>query len=218
MGNTLRLILGDQLNAQHSWFSTVDNHITYVMIESREEGSYAPHHIQKVTGIFSAMRQFAQSLRSLGHQFHYHSILDGPEPNLRTVLTEFARKKGIKHIELQEPDEWRLREDLEKLQDEGFEISWYSSEHFISSSDEFQGLFKGKKTFLMETFYRALRKRTGLLMDGGQPVGGKWNYDAQNRKKLPKDHLPPPPFVPSTDVTKEFADAIAAKLPTIGKL
>ena len=158
MGNTLRLILGDQLNAHHSWFSTVDKHITYVMIESREEGSYAPHHIQKVTGIFSAMRQFAQSMQLLGHHFHYHNILEGNEPNLRTILASIARKKGITHIQLQEPDEWRLRKDLEKLRNEGFEISWHSSEHFISTSDEFQELFKGKKTFLMETFYRALRK------------------------------------------------------------
>ena len=218
MGKTLRLILGDQLNAQHSWFSTVNNEHTFVMIESREEGSYAPHHIQKVVGIFSAMRQFAHSLKSQGHQLHYHKILDSTEANLRTVLASIAHQYGAERIELQEPDEWRLREDLEQLKDEGFKITWCSSEHFISTREEFQGLFEGKKTFLMETFYRALRRRTGILMDMGQPAGGKWNYDAQNRKKLPKNHLPPPPFVPSTDVSTELKDALAAQLPTIGKL
>ena len=218
MGKTLRLILGDQLNAQHSWFSTVNNEHTFVMIESREEGSYAPHHIQKVVGIFSAMRQFAHSLKSQGHQLHYHKILDSTEANLRSVLASIAQQYGTERIELQEPDEWRLREDLEQLKDEGFKITWCSSEHFISTREEFQGLFEGKKTFLMETFYRALRRRTGILMDMGQPAGGKWNYDAQNRKKLPKNHLPPPPFVPSTDVSTELKDALAAQLPTIGKL
>jgi deoxyribodipyrimidine photolyase-related protein len=218
MGKTLRLILGDQLNAQHSWFSTVNNEHTFVMIESREEGSYAPHHIQKVVGIFSAMRQFAHSLKSQGHQLHYHKILDSTEANLRTVLASIAHQYGAERIELQEPDEWRLREGLEQLKDEGFKITWCSSEHFISTREEFQGLFEGKKTFLMETFYRALRRRTGILMDMGQPAGGKWNYDAQNRKKLPKNHLPPPPFVPSTDVSTELKDALAAQLPTIGKL
>ena len=218
MGKTLRLILGDQLNAQHSWFSTVNNEYTFVMIESREEGSYAPHHIQKVVGIFSAMRQFAHSLKSQGHQLHYHKILDSTEANLRTVLASIAHQYGAERIELQEPDEWRLREDLEQLKDEGFKITLCSSEHFISTREEFQGLFEGKKTFLMETFYRALRRRTGILMDMGQPAGGKWNYDAQNRKKLPKNHLPPPPFVPSTDVSTELKDALAAQLPTIGKL
>lgn len=218
MGKTLRLILGDQLNAQHSWFSTVNNEYTFVMIESREEGSYAPHHIQKVVGIFSAMRQFAHSLKSQGHQLHYHKILDSTEANLRTVLASIAHQYGTERIELQEPDEWRLREDLEQLKDEGFKITWCSSEHFISTRKEFQELFEGKKTFLMETFYRALRRRTGILMDMGQPAGGKWNYDAQNRKKLPKNHLPPPPFVPSTDVSAELKDALAAQLPTIGKL
>jgi len=218
MGKTLRLILGDQLNAQHSWFSTVNNEHTFVMIESREEGSYAPHHIQKVVGIFSAMRQFAHSLKSQGHQLHYHKILDSTEANLRTVLASIAQQYGAERIELQEPDEWRLREDLEQLKDEGFKITWCSSEHFISTREEFEGLFEGKKTFLMETFYRALRRRTGILMDMAQPAGGKWNYDAQNRKKLPKNHLPPPPFVPSTDVSAELKDALAAQLPTIGKL
>ena len=218
MGKTLRLILGDQLNAQHSWFSTVNNEHTFVMIESREEGSYAPHHIQKVVGIFSAMRQFAHSLKSQGHQLHYHKILDSTEANLRTVLASIAHQYGAERIELQEPDEWRLREDLEQLKDGGFKITWCSSEHFISTREEFEGLFEGKKTFLMETFYRALRRRTGILMDMAQPAGGKWNYDAQNRKKLPKNHLPPPPFVPSTDVSTELKDALAAQLPTIGKL
>ena len=218
MGKTLRLILGDQLNAQHSWFSTVNNEHTFVMIESREEGSYAPHHIQKVVGIFSAMRQFAHSLKSQGHQLHYHKILDSTQANLRTVLASIAQQYGAERIELQEPDEWRLREDLEQLKDEGFKITWCSSEHFISTREEFEGLFEGKKTFLMETFYRALRRRTGILMDMAQPAGGKWNYDAQNRKKLPKNHLPPAPFVPSTDVSAELKDAQAAQLPTIGKL
>jgi len=218
MGKTLRLILGDQLNAQHSWFSTVNNEHTFVMIESREEGSYAPHHIQKVVGIFSAMRQFAHSLKSQGHQLHYHKILDSTEANLRTVLASIAQQYGAERIELQEPDEWRLREDLEQLKDEGFKITWCSSEHFISTREEFEGLFEGKKTFLMETFYRALRRRTGILMDMAQPAGDKWNYDAQNRKKLPKNHLPPAPFVPSTDVSAELKDALAAQLPTIGKL
>ena len=218
MGKTLRLILGDQLNAQHSWFSTVNNEHTFVMIESREEGSYAPHHIQKVVGIFSAMRQFAHSLKSQGHQLHYHKILDSTEANLRTVLASIAHQYGAERIELQEPDELRLREDLEQLKDEGFKITWCSSEHFISTREEFEGLFEGKKTFLMETFYRALRRRTGILMDMAQPAGDKWNYDAQNRKKLPKNHLPPAPFVPSTDVSAELKDAQAAQLPTIGKL
>ena len=214
----VRLILGDQLNVNHSWFMDVNKHVCYALFEMRQETDYVRHHIQKVVGIFSAMRQFAHSLKSQGHQLHYHKILDSTEANLRTVLASIAHQYGAERIELQEPDEWRLREDLEQLKDEGFKITWCSSEHFISTREEFQGLFEGKKTFLMETFYRALRRRTGILMDMGQPAGGKWNYDAQNRKKLPKNHLPPPPFVPSTDVSTELKDALAAQLPTIGKL
>ena len=219
MPKTLRLILGDQLTHSLSALEGIDVENDIVLLaEVRSEACYVKHHKKKIIYIFSAMRQFAHSLKSQGHQLHYHKILDSTEANLRTVLASIAHQYGTERIELQEPDEWRLREDLEQLKNEGFKITWCSSEHFISTREEFQGIFEGKKTFLMETFYRALRRRTGILMDMGQPAGGKWNYDAQNRKKLPKNHLPPPPFVPSTDVSTELKDALAAQLPTIGKL
>ena len=64
MKKTLRLILGDQLNSNHSWFKSVDDSVTYVMMEIRTETDYAQHHIQKVVGIFAAMQNFANQLKS----------------------------------------------------------------------------------------------------------------------------------------------------------
>jgi deoxyribodipyrimidine photolyase-related protein len=55
MSKTLRLILGDQLNSNHSWYQTKDNSVTYVLMEIRSETDYATHHIQKIAGFFSAM-------------------------------------------------------------------------------------------------------------------------------------------------------------------
>ena len=76
MSKTVRLIFGDQLNGNHSWFKTVDDSVTYVMMEIRTETDYAQHHIQKVVGIFAAMRAFANELQSKNHKFIYFHLND----------------------------------------------------------------------------------------------------------------------------------------------
>ncbi|MGB1184202.1 MAG: cryptochrome/photolyase family protein [Schleiferiaceae bacterium] len=218
MKTTVRLILGDQLNPHHSWFEEVNDSITYVLIESWDEATYAPHHIQKVAGIFSAMRQFADSLEQKGHHVHYINILTSRNKSIAAELDYLCVQAGIQHVEIQEPDEWRLRQILKSIARDGLTLRFVSSEHFISAPGEFRRTFEGKKTYVMETFYRKLRKRTGILMDGATPFCGKWNYDAQNRKKLPKNHLPPPPFLPETDVSQVVADIKEAGIPCIGAL
>ena len=82
MSKTLRLIIGDQLNSNHSWYTTVDDSVTYVLMEIRSETDYAQHHIQKVVGIFAAMRSFATELQSNKHQVIYIHLND--ENNLQT--------------------------------------------------------------------------------------------------------------------------------------
>jgi deoxyribodipyrimidine photolyase-related protein len=77
----LRLVLGDQLNINHSWFSEVDKHVTYVLMEIQSETNYAHHHIQKVIGFFAAMQAFAAPLKSLKHQVIYLKLND--ENNLQ---------------------------------------------------------------------------------------------------------------------------------------
>ena len=72
----VRLVLGDQLNTQHSWFKTTDNQVTYVLMEMRQETDYVVHHIQKVVAFFGAMRQFGQTLVQQGHRVHYLKIED----------------------------------------------------------------------------------------------------------------------------------------------
>ena len=71
---TLRLILGDQLNIQHSWFSNQQDHVIYVMMEIRQETDYAKHHIQKIVSFFLAMREFKIELERQGHQVYYFKI------------------------------------------------------------------------------------------------------------------------------------------------
>ena len=73
---TLRIILGDQLNTNHSWFKTADDTVTYVMMEIRSETDYAQHHIQKILGIFAAMQQFAKELQQQKHHVIYIKLND----------------------------------------------------------------------------------------------------------------------------------------------
>ena len=109
----LRLILGDQLNLQHPWFDTVEQEVTYVLMEMRQETDYAPHHIQKVVGFFSAMRHFAQTLERLGHQVIYLKLED--EDNKQTLpanLSALFEREQITSFEYQYPDEYRLDQQL----------------------------------------------------------------------------------------------------------
>ena len=218
MIKTIRVILGDQLNPFHSWFTEVKTDVSYLFIESRGEASYAPHHIQKVVGIFSSMRQFANMLKRQGHKVIYHKILKSGEIELIDILDSICVKTGVHNLQFQYPDELRMLQNLQKLKTRGYLISFTSSEHFISTPEDFRVTFEGKKTFLMESFYRKLRKKTGILMQGNQPKGGKWNYDNLNRKKIPKNHTIPEPFLPSTDATEVYNEVLQANLPTIGSM
>ena len=186
MPNTLRLILGDQLNSTHSWFSKTDDSVTYLMMEMRQETDYVTHHIQKVVGFFLSMRGFAEKLRNAGHRVLYFT-LDHPENRqyLSDQLLYLLQTEGFEKFEYQLPDEYRLdgmlKDICEKLPIPSQSVD---SEHFLTTRDFLKEFFKGKKTFLMETFYREMRRNHQILMDGKEPLTGQWNYDHDNRQAL----------------------------------
>ena len=220
MNKTLRLILGDQLNSNHSWFKSVDDSVTYVMMEIRSETDYTQHHIQKVVGIFAAMRNFAQQLKSNNHNLIYFHLND--ENNLQSFqsnIQSLISNHQFTNFEYQLPDEYRVDEDLKQLCN-AISISSISvdSEHFFTTRNELGAFFEGKKTFLMESFYRAMRKKHDVLMEGDQPLTGKWNYDSDNRKKLPKDHKPTSPLVFNNDVSDILIEIKKTDIKTIGSL
>ena len=218
MKKTLRLILGDQLNLNHSWFTTVDDSVTFVMMEIRSETDYAQHHIQKVVGIFSAMRNFAIQLKSNNHNLIYYQLNDKNNlqsftKNLQILISEHQ----FNHFEYQFPDEYRVDQDLKQLSNAiSITSSAVDSEHFFTSRNELGDLFEGKKTFLMESFYRAMRKKHHVLMEGDKPLNGKWNFDSDNRKKLPKEHKPTSPLVFENDVSDILFEIEKTDIKTIG--
>ena len=219
--NTLRLILGDQLNINHSWFKKVDDSVTYVMMEIRTETDYAQHHIQKVIGIFAAMQEFANDLQQKKHKVLYIKLND--KNNLQSFDKNFdllILKYNFTNFEYQLPDEYRVDEHLKKYSASLLiPTKTFDSEHFYSSRYELGDLFAGKKMYLMETFYRYMRKKHRvLIVDDDKPLNGKWNFDEDNRLKLPKEHKPTTPFLFKNNLSEIEQEIKNAKLKTIGEV
>ena len=191
---TLRLILGDQLNPQHSWFASLEPNAVFVMMEVRSETDYVLHHAQKIISIFAAMRDMARHLAQAGHRVHYLRIDDAAntqsfEGNLSALIGHY---KALL-FEYQDPDEWRIDQQLAAFsKQQSIPCTQVSSEHFFTERHEAAELFAGRKKWLMETFYRHMRVRHAVLIDSAKkPVGGQWNFDAENRKSWPGMPLEP---------------------------
>ena len=216
----LRLILGDQLNSNHSWFSNIDDNIVYCFFEMRQETDYVKHHIQKVVGFFAAMRNFAEELKAQNHKVVYFKINDQKNTqNLVNNLSILIDELAVEKFEYQEPDEYRLDHQL-KIFCEGLNIEFkiFSTEHFYTKREDLSFFFKGKKQFLMENFYRNMRKKHQILMVDKQPEGGKWNYDASNRKKWKNDVLIPQEISFNINVTDILSEIEDSGINTIGKI
>ena len=215
----LRLILGDQLNARHSWFRSVDDEVVYVLMEVRSETDYVRHHAQKVLGIFAAMRRFGEALAKAGHRVEYLRIGDTRNQhsfaaNLPWLIAQF----GATRLERMEADEWRVEQALlEAFAASGLPNAVVSAEHFLLERDEAAKRF-AKKVPRMEFFYRDLRRRHQILLEpDGEPRGGRWNFDAENRAKWPGD--PPAPAWPwqKHDLRALWEEIEAAGVQTMGE-
>ncbi|TDN87175.1 deoxyribodipyrimidine photolyase-related protein [Salegentibacter sp. 24] len=191
---TLRLILGDQLNYQHSWFKQEQKNLLYVFMEMRQETDYVLHHIQKIVGFFRSMRNFAEYLRKREHEVIYLKINDLRNQqilskNLSWLISEYK----IEKFEYQLPDEFRLDKQLKDFC-KGLSIvsEAYDTEHFFTSREDLAKFYEGKKQMTMEYFYREMRKKHEiLLVNEKDPEGGKWNFDKTNRKKwMGKPEIP----------------------------
>lgn len=217
---SLRLILGDQLNLQHSWFAQTDSEVSYCLFEMRQETDYVAHHIQKIVGFFAAMRQMAASLIENGHQVIYLSINEPSNlQDLGLNLNRLIEEHGFDCFEYQEPDEYRLAEQLKQICGSlAIESRICGSEHFLVDQMYLARLFEGKKQVLMESFYRKVRKQYGFLMEGDEPAGGKWNFDHENRKKWNGTPAVPKHFPISNNLTGVYEDVLKSGCKFIGKI
>lgn len=181
----LRLILGDQLNSEHSWYRKPDADVLYIVAELRQETDYVKHHRQKLCAFFAAMEAFADHLKDCGHQVLHLSLDDtAAYAGLGELLEQLCRLYPVSELEYQQPDEYRLARQLETLAIKGVTIRCCDTEHFLLPFSEISRHFSPGKHQRMENFYRWMRRHHQILMDGDEPLGGQWNFDAENRNKL----------------------------------
>lgn len=185
-----------------------------LMCEVMSEATYVQHHIKKIAFVFSAMRHFRDELRGSGWNVEYVHIDDPDNQGDLTNEVERALKRyDCDRVLVTEPGEWRLRELMKSWSETWtVPVTLLPDERFLCSHAEFDQWADGRKQLRMEYFYREMRRKTGLLMEGDKPVGGKWNYDADNRKPAKADlFLPVRHDFPPDTITEEVLQAVEAR-------
>lgn len=211
MVTRLVLILGDQLSHEGAALRAADPaRDVIVMAEVMAEATYVRHHPQKIVLFLSAMRHFAAELRAKGYQVAY-STLDDPD-NSHSIVGEVLRRAeefGAQDVLTMRPGDWRLIAELDALP---LKLTQLSDDRFFCSEAAFAAWAEGRKQLRMEWFYREMRRKTGLLMEGDQPAGGQWNFDHDNRKAAKPDLFRPRPprFAPDA-VTQEVLRVVDAR-------
>ncbi len=218
---TLRLILGDQLNHNHSWFSKTDDDCLYFIAEMKQETNYATHHIQKVVAFFESMRNFAEWLKEKGHTVLYYKLNTSEnKQDLNKNLNHVIKEYDVKNFEYQLPDEYRLDEQLKSFcKSISINSEVFDTEHFFTERVELEKFYEGKKEYTMEYFYRYMRKKHDILMlNDKDPEGGKWNFDKSNRKKWKGS----PPIPHEKGFRKDVSEVVSLlkskKIKTIGNI
>lgn len=212
---TLIPILGDQLSMDLSALDGADpKRSVLLMMEVADETGYVRHHKAKIAYILSAMRHHAEALREAGWTVDYVRLDDAD--NAGSFTGEVARaveRHSPERIVVTQAGEWRVAAMLEAWETIfGIPVDIRPDTRFIATQAEFEQWAEDRKELRMEYFYRLMRRKTGLLMKGDKPEGGKWNYDADNRKPASKKDIPPEPlrFAPDR-ITREVLEMVASR-------
>jgi len=211
MVGRLVLVLGDQLTETLSALAQADKaRDTVVMAEVADEAAYVRHHPKKIALIFAAMRKFAHALEQDGWTVAYTQLDD--TDNAGSIVGELLRRAaqtGASQVLATEPGEWRL---IDKLKYAPLKVHLLPDDRFLATHAEFEAWAEGRNALRMEYFYREMRRKTGLLMEGDQPAGGKWNFDHDNRKAAPEDVTVDGPLRFDPDATtREVLELVQAR-------
>ncbi|MEO9827476.1 MAG: cryptochrome/photolyase family protein [Paracoccaceae bacterium] len=218
---TLVLILGDQL-----WLGSPalkrarETQARILMVEAYEEASYVPQHKARLVLFFSAMRHFRDALLDEDFDVTYTALDDEQtHTSIAAELNAQIKAQDVERVVCVTPGDARVGASIKAVcQEASIELEALDDTHFMSTIKEFRDHAGGRKSLIMEYFYRDMRKRTGILMDAGKPIGGQWNFDADNRDTFGKDGpptIPPPLEFKPDNVTRDviamvedrFADA-----------
>jgi deoxyribodipyrimidine photolyase-related protein len=212
----LILILGDQLDVDSTALKGINPKADEVlMVESANEAQHVWSHKARIALFLSAMRHFAEHLKELGFTLTY--IQHSP----KTIVEELSKKMSggkFTHLVCVEPGEWRLKQSIEALALElNIVLEMRQDSHFYCTHAEFKAWVANKKELRLEYFYRLMRKTYGILIDQeGNPEGGQWNFDRDNRKPFPKKGpglIPPPELFAPDAITKRVLVEVEERYP-----
>ncbi|TVQ41532.1 MAG: cryptochrome/photolyase family protein [Wenzhouxiangella sp.] len=218
----LGLIFGDQLNQDHALLDCLDPASDRLLMgELVGEATHVWHHAKKIALVFAAMRHRADALREAAWTLDYHRYdPDSACQSFTDLVAEALRDREFEEIVVSWPGEWRVLDEVRGWEKTfGIPVTVLPDSRFLCPLEDFESWADGRKQLRMEYFYRQMRRRTGLLMDGDQPRGGAWNFDRDNRKPWRGDPPPARPmrFKPD-ETTAEVLELVADKMDAFGSL
>ncbi len=215
----LVIVLGDQLNRNSTAFDQFDSTRDVVwMAEVAEESTHVWTHKARIVMFLAAMRHFRDALVREGISVAYRELEDDANrgslaEELKAVVTEIQPERLV----LAQPGEWRVKQSLvEAAKERKIEVDLRPDQHFLSTPEEFAEHAEGRKQLRLEYFYRELRRKHEILMEDGAPAGGKWNFDAENRRSFGKDgpgNVPRPVHFRADTVTREVIELVNRTFP-----
>ncbi len=214
----LVVVLGDQLDPASAALDGFDPRLDRVwMAEVPEEATHVWSHRARIALFLAAMRHYRDALRGRGLVVEYLQLGAHPHATLADALRGDVRRLRPERLVLVEPGEWRVRESLQAVaHDAGVALEVRHDRHFLCDSDDFARWARGRRVHRLEHFYRWQRGRTGVLMDGRTPRGGRWNFDTENRAAFGRAGpglLPAPLGFPPDALTREVLADVAARYP-----
>lgn len=215
----LLVLFGDQLSVRYpEAFGLDPDRDAVLLVEAREESVHVPSHRQRTVLFLSAMRHFALELRGAGRRVHYVR-LDDPASSggLEGEIERSARELGADRLLFVRPGEWRVLRMVESLRSRlSASVEVAEDGHFLWTPQQFSEWAEGRRTLVMEHFYRRTRRELGVLVTpDGKPEGGEWNYDRENRRPVGPDTPArrPPLRFPADHLTREVTRLVARHLP-----
>lgn len=204
--SAVSLILPHQLFADHP---ALDLQRPVILIEESLLFTQYPFHKQKLVMMRAAMRHYRQELLAKGFDVRYIQAHE-PSGDVRKCLHAEAMA-GCTEVHLVDPvDNWLEKRIKSAAKD--MALHWYDSPSFLNTKRDLATFFKpSKKKFFQTAFYKAERIKRGVLMDGDSPMGGQWTFDADNRKRFPKDRNPPEISWPEKTVHHQEAEDYVQK-------
>lgn len=215
----LVVCLGDQLDLASSAFDNFDPTQDRVwMAEVAEESTHVPSHKARTVLFLSAMRHFAAALEARGWTCDYHRLDDPANSHtLASELDRAIRRHQPRAVILTQPGDWRVEQSLRQCaRQAGVPLDIRDDSHFFCSLDWFRRWAANRKQLRLEYFYREMRKAHGVLLRNGEPEGGQWNLDAENREALPKQGpgaVPAPLPFPPDQTTREVMALVESRFP-----